>query len=115
MILIGVFVILAIFYFYTMTGRDLVSPQKAMELIDRGVITAIVDVRTRQEYKLGHYPGARNIPVGEIDAETTATVPRDGVVLVYCNTGQRARLGARKLRRLGFDTLYISCSFTCIM
>lgn len=115
MILIGVLVVLAILYFYTMTGRDLVSPQKAMALIDEGVVTAIVDVRTRGEYNLGHYPGARNIPVGEIDEETTSALPRGGTILVYCNTGQRARLGASKLRRLGFEAVYISCSFTCIM
>ena len=115
MILVVIFVVLAIMYFYTMTGRDLVSPQKAMELIDAGVVTAIVDVRTRQEFKLGHYPGARNIPIGEINEENVSTLPRDGAILVYCNTGQRARLGARKLRRLGFDVFYISCSFTCIM
>ena len=115
MILIGVLAVLAILYFYTMTGRDLVSPQKAMDLIDTGVVTAIVDVRTRGEYNLGHYPGARNIPVGEIDEESTSALPRDGAILVYCNTGQRARAAARKLRQLGFEAFYISCSFTCIM
>lgn len=115
MILVALLVVIAIMYFYTMTGKDLVSPQKAMDLIDTGAVTAIVDVRTRQEYKLGHYPGARNIPIGEINEENTSTLPRDGALLVYCNTGQRARLGARKLRRLGFQAYYISCSYTCIM
>lgn len=108
-------VVLIVLYFYTMTGKDLVSPQKAMDLIDSGAITAIVDVRTRAEYNIGHYPGARNIPVGDIDEETTSALPRDGALLVYCNTGQRARAAARKLRRLGFEAFYISCSFTCIM
>jgi len=115
MLLYVALIVLFVMYFYTMTGKHLVSPQKAMDLIDSGVITAIVDVRTRTEYNIGHYPGARNIPVGDIDEESTSTLPRDGVILVYCNTGQRARAAARKLRRLGFEAFYISCSFTCIM
>jgi phage shock protein E len=115
MILYVLLIALLVLYFYTMTGKDLVSPQKAMDLINSGAVTAIVDVRTRTEYNIGHYPGARNIPVGEIDEESTSALPRDGAILVYCNTGQRARVAARKLRRLGFEAFYISCSFTCIM
>lgn len=92
-------------YFYSMLGVGLVSARHARELIAIGEVRTIIDVRTPGEFSMGHYPGATNIPVNRISQESTSRIDRDGI-LVYCNTGQRARYAAQKLRELGFQKVY---------
>ena len=90
---------------YTFLGRNLVSSKEAKKLIRSGKIKKVVDVRTTPEYRAGHYRGAIHIPVNTINKKTTAGLPKKGL-LVYCNTGQRARYAAEKLEVLGFEDVY---------
>jgi len=92
-------------YFYGMLGAGLVSARRAKELIATKRVRTIVDVRTSIEFNMGHYPGAVNIPVNRISEASVRNLNRDGV-LVYCNTGQRARFASQKLRALGFENVY---------
>lgn len=109
-----ILVVLAILLLYTYTGKQLLSAQQARSKIASGQITTVVDVRTYAEYAAGHYPGAIHIPVNEISRETTASLPPRGL-LVYCNTGQRARFAAKQLTSLGFrDVYYIACTYKCL-
>ena len=90
---------------YTFTGDNLVSSKEARRLIRTGKIKKVIDVRTTPEYRAGHYKGAVHIPVNTINTKTTAGLPKKGL-LVYCNTGQRARFAAEKLIDLGFKNVY---------
>ena len=90
---------------YTYFGENLVSSKEAKRLIRVGKIKKVIDVRTIAEYRAGHYRGALHIPVNKINRKTTAELPKKGL-LVYCNTGQRARFAAEKLEELGFDDVY---------
>jgi len=90
---------------YTFSGRNLVSSKEANKLIRAGKIKKVIDVRTTSEYRAGHYKGAVHIPVNTINKKTTAGLPKKGL-LVYCNTGQRARFAAEKLEKLGFEDVY---------
>lgn len=99
---------------YTYFGHQLVSSAEAKKLIASGDVKKVVDVRTKFEYKAGHYPGAVHIPVGTINKQTTQGLPKSGL-LVYCNTGQRARFAAEKLSSMGFnDVYYIADSYTIL-
>jgi phage shock protein E len=93
-------------YAYTFTGTNRITSTQAKEMLESGLIDEVVDVRTRAEYGAGHYPGALNIPVTEIDAQTTSGLSTTGGILVYCNTGQRARFAAEKLNAMGFKNVY---------
>ena len=90
---------------YTFLGQNLVSSEEAKRLIKEGKIKKVIDVRTAMEYRAGHYPRALHIPVDKINEKTTAELPKRGL-LVYCNTGQRARFAAEKLEELGFKQIY---------
>ena len=90
---------------YTYFGENLVSSKEAKKLIRSGKIKKVVDVRTIAEYRAGHYKGAIHIPVNKINKKTTTELPKKGL-LVYCNTGQRARYAAEKLEALGFEDVY---------
>jgi rhodanese-related sulfurtransferase len=90
---------------YTFMGQNLVSSSEAKRLINEGKIKKVIDVRTMTEYRAGHYPRALHIPVDKINEKTTTELPKKGL-LVYCNTGQRARFAAEKLEELGFEDVY---------
>jgi len=99
---------------YTTSGKNLISSKDAKRLIKNGKIKAVIDVRTSLEWKAGHYSKALHIPVNKINKRTTSKLPRKGL-LVYCNTGQRARYAAEKLEKLGFkDVYYIAGSYTSL-
>ena len=90
---------------YTFSGTNLISSDKAKAMIKSGEINKVIDVRTKTEYKNGHYPGALSIPVTTIDEKTTKGLPKSGL-LVYCNTGQRARFASEKLMNLEYTKVY---------
>ena len=51
----------------------------------------VVDARSADEYRSGHYDGAKNIPVGEFDsrfAEMGADLKRP--IIIHCMRGMRA-------------------------
>ena len=52
------------------------------ELLDAGA--QLVEVLPRDEYVEEHLPGAINIPLKELDGETTAGLDRQSPVVVYC-------------------------------
>jgi rhodanese-related sulfurtransferase len=55
-------------------------------LVEEGA--QLVDVLPREEYEDEHVPGAINIPLNELDCETTARLRRDAPVIVYCHDYQ---------------------------
>lgn len=64
----------------------------------------VIDARRPESYQRGHVPGSINLPYRTINAETTAGLPKDKVIVtycagVYCNASTRA---AAKLSTLGF-------------
>ena len=100
---------------YTLLGQNLISSHEARRLIKDGKIKKVIDVRTITEWRAGHYPRAIHIPVDKINEKTTTELPRRGL-LVYCNTGQRARFAAEKLESLGFkDVYYIAGLYTSLL
>jgi len=61
------------------SGVDLEGLQ---ELIAQGA--QVVEVLPEPEYKEVHLPGALNIPLKQLDADTTQVLDRDRPVVVYC-------------------------------
>lgn len=103
-------------HIYTLTGIRLIPASQAKRLIEIGEISQIVDIRTKTEYDLGHYPDSIHIPVDKINKDTVKVLDKNQPTLVYCNTGQRARYAANKLDKLGFkEVVYIDGTYNTIM
>jgi NADPH-dependent 2,4-dienoyl-CoA reductase/sulfur reductase-like enzyme/rhodanese-related sulfurtransferase len=66
----------------------------------------LVDVRTAQEYSLGHVPGAVNVPVDDLRSRL-GEIPRDRAIAVYCQVGQRGYVATRVLTQAGFSAANI--------
>jgi rhodanese-related sulfurtransferase len=64
----------------------------------------VVDARSADAYARGHVPGALNLPHRLMDAKTTAALPREALIVVYCDgVGcNGSTKGALKLAGLGF-------------
>jgi hydroxyacylglutathione hydrolase len=57
----------------------------------------VVDVRSDAEWKSGHIPGARHIPLGSL-AEASSSLPPNQPVVVHCQGGGRSAIGASVLK-----------------
>lgn len=111
-----VYSIYAFANYYTLSGVDLLEPRDAKRKIKTTEIEYIVDVRTQTEWNMGHYPGAVHIPVTEIAEDKMPKSSKNKGILVYCNTGQRARRAAETLKLLGYKKVYyIAGSYSSIM
>jgi NADPH-dependent 2,4-dienoyl-CoA reductase/sulfur reductase-like enzyme/peroxiredoxin family protein/TusA-related sulfurtransferase/rhodanese-related sulfurtransferase len=64
----------------------------------------VLDVRTPEEFALGHIEGAANIPNTELRSRL-AEVPKGRFVLLYCGVGIRGYLAERILRQNGWAEL----------
>jgi len=61
----------------------------------------IVDVRTPAEFAAWHFPGAINIPVGDLAHRLQELAP-DKEIIVYCRSGSRASVAKKVLLANGF-------------
>lgn len=77
--------------------------------INKGVIdfreethALLLDVRTPEEYKGGHIPGSKNVPLQNIDKIGSAVKSNDAVLYVYCHSGARSSQAVAYLQRMGY-------------
>ncbi|MDN3653352.1 rhodanese-like domain-containing protein [Thalassotalea ponticola] len=83
-----------------------ISQQQLLERQQSGQPILLLDVRSEQEYILGHVPGAFNIPHSEIADNLAVLEPyQDKEVIVYCRSGRRAALAIEQLQQLGFSNV----------
>lgn len=83
------------------------APRAQGPSIDPSLVTEemyVIDVRPPQEFAAGHFPGAVNIPMDQIEARQ-AEIPRGREVVMYCRGEmcRMAREAAATLRGLGID------------
>lgn len=73
---------------------------RAFELIEGGAL--LVDVREAGEWRSGHAPQARHVPLARLSAEAKR-FRKDVPVVVMCASGARSKSGAAQLRSLGYQ------------
>jgi len=83
-----------------------ISPDKVAEILKTQKNSYIIlDVRTREEFALGHLDSALLIPVDELETryvELAKNIP----VIVYCRSGSRSAKAAALLVSKGFSQVY---------
>lgn len=65
----------------------------------------LLDVRTPQEYREGHIPGSRNVPLQSIGEGSGIPAGKDAPLFVYCHSGARSRQAAGLLTRIGYQNV----------
>lgn len=73
----------------------------------------ILDVRTSAERALlGYYPGSVHVPSADLETQAQNVIPsRNSHVLIYCNSGQRARAAAETLKKMGYSNVQYIAGF----
>ena len=62
----------------------------------------LLDVRTPQEYKVGHIAGSRNIPLQNIRQAANIIKNKKTPLYVYCQSGARSGRAVLELQQMGY-------------
>jgi len=83
------------------------TPAGLTQLINREN-ALVIDVSGQQEFEKAHIPGSRHIALGQFDpAHPQVAKSRDVPVALVCRRGVTAAQAARKLRKAGFQRVYL--------
>lgn len=95
-----------VFLWYQPSAQGL-YPAAARAAIKTKQIHAVVDVRSDEEWRSGHYDGAFHIPIKQLVSRLPHVISdRSTTVLFYCRTGRRAGAAAAAAQELGYRTVY---------
>jgi adenylyltransferase/sulfurtransferase len=86
------------------TGVVEISAPELAERLRNGNSIELIDVREPYEWRLGHIPGARLVPMGQIEDEISRLDPARETVL-YCKMGMRSRHAAEALMAAGIPSV----------
>lgn len=92
----------------TVVPPEFISYEEAIKLFNEGT-ALFADARNEYDYKLGHIPGAVNVPLKEfaLQTSTLATIPKDKLIITYCD-GEDCNSSielAQKLSEAGFTNV----------
>lgn len=80
-----------------------VTTASAVQLINREK-AVMVDVSEIQEFAAGHPGGARNIPLGQLEAKLPGAVKNKAVpVILVCQSGARSSRAVAIAKKLGYE------------
>jgi len=79
-----------------------VSTAEAVRLINREK-AIVIDVSEPGEFAAAHVGGARNIPLGALDASPGLPSNKALPVILVCASGNRAARAAKALKALGYE------------
>ena len=89
----------------TKKNRCEISVSEAKEVLDKGG-HIFLDCREPKEFRMGHIPGAINIPRRLMEFKVGKKFPDKNVnILVYCNVGSRGCLTTCTLCRMGYNNV----------
>lgn len=97
-LVIGAGTLIVLFFLWNRLGRA--SAAKVKEHLDRAAL--VVDVRTPQEFRGGHFPGALNLPLDSLQNGLRKLGQKDRPIVVYCASGMRSRMARRILHSNGY-------------
>ena len=65
----------------------------------------LLDVRTPDEYRQGHIPGSKNVPLQSIDKVADMIDNKATPIFVHCLSGARSRQAAAVLQQMGYSNV----------
>ena len=81
----------------TMTYQELQNKLNAKENF------VLLDVRTQEEFDVGHIPTAILLPYDEINLKAATVLPdKEKEIVLYCRSGRRSAIAKKSLVELGY-------------
>ncbi len=82
-------------------------PAELTALIN-GENALVVDLRPSAEFEKGHIPGSKNVQMAQFDPENKALANARALpVVAVCKAGTTAVDAAKRLRKAGFERVYV--------
>ena len=85
-----------------MKGPDINQGVKEYGTTDGAVL---LGVRTPDEYRQGHIPGSKNVPLQSIDKVADMIDNKATPIFVHCLSGARSRQAAAVLQQMGYSNV----------
>ena len=83
-----------------------INMNEAIAMMAEEADYVILDVRTPEEFAVGHIPDAINIPNEDIGTAQIPELPdKAQVIFVYCRSGNRSKQASEKLAALGYTNI----------
>lgn len=68
----------------------------------------VVDLRPSADFEKGHIPGAKNVQMSQFDPENKQLAAARALpVVLVCKAGQASADAAKRLRKAGFEHVYV--------
>ncbi len=85
------------------TGSEIahVSPIEAQKKLNQKPKAYLLDVRQPEEYRSGHIPGAKLIPLGDL-GRRMHELPKTQEIICVCHSGNRSQSATRQLAGAGY-------------
>lgn len=93
---------------FSFFSRNRVNSINVNELKDLLGRINLIDIREPYEYKNGHLPTAKNIPMSKILSEPDKYLNKDKKYYIICQSGGRSASTSKKLKGMGFDIVNVS-------
>lgn len=86
------------------SSPDVIDPAVAKALLERSPGTALVDVRSLDEYAKEHPKGAFNVPLPDVASGAPSVLPEDKntPIVTVCKVGERSLTGMLLLKARGY-------------
>ena len=89
-------------FFDFLKGPDISQGVKEYQATPGAVL---LDVRTPEEYREGHIPGSKNVPLQSLDKVTGLVNHQDIPMFAYCYSGARSAQAVSALQRMGYTNV----------
>lgn len=89
-------------FFDFLKGPDINQGVKEYSTTDGAVL---LDVRTPDEYRQGHIPGSKNVPLQSISKVAGMIDNKSTPIFVRCLSGARSRQAAAILKQMGYTNV----------
>jgi rhodanese-related sulfurtransferase len=87
-------------------ATPIITQEDLLKKLEVGTAPLILDVRTPEEYRLGHVPQSINIPHTQLARRLPELVDaKDREVIIYCESGVRTRIANSILHKAGFSAV----------
>ena len=88
-------------------GYRTVQPAGLTALVNRDN-ALVVDLRPIGDFEKGHIPGSKNVQMSQFDPEARQLAAAKSLpVVLVCKAGQVAGGAAKRLRKAGFERVYV--------
>ncbi|MBR5226069.1 MAG: rhodanese-like domain-containing protein [Clostridia bacterium] len=75
---------------------------RGLEEYDETPDALLLDVRTEEEYRQGHIPGSRNVPLQDLERIFEVADNMGTPLYLYCRSGARSSRAAAQLLDMGY-------------